>query len=377
MIPITKLLIGEEEAQAAARVIRSGWLAQGVEVARFEQAVADLAGARHGVAVSSGTTALHLCLAALGVGPGDEVLVPALGFVATANVVRHTGARPVLVDVDPRTFNLAPERLEPAITPRTRMILPVHQLGLSADMTPILALARSRGLGVVEDGACALGAEYHGRPVGALGNPCCFSFHPRKVITTGEGGVITTDDDELADTLRALRSHGMRACAREPHDAPTATSEPITLVGYNYRMTDVQAAVGQVQIGRLAGILERRKALARRYGAALSPAGLAAPVEPAGSRHTFQSYMVLLPDHFTASQRDLVIQRLADRGISTRPGLMALHLQPAHHDPTRPALPVTEALARRGLMLPLYPELSESDQDRVVRELCSAVGELG
>ena len=378
MIPITKPLIGEEEAGAAARVVRSGWLAQGAEVDRFEQAVASFVGARHAVAVSSGTTALHLCLVALGLRPGDDILVPALGFIATANAVCHTGARPVFVDVAPRTCNLDPARLEAAITPRSRAILPAHQLGLPAEMQPILELARAHGLHVIEDGACALGSIYRRTHVGALGRLCCFSFHPRKVITTGEGGAITTDDDELADTLRALRSHGMRVTAHERHSAGQVLAEELDLVGYNYRMTDIQAAVGRVQMERLPGIGKRRRTLARRYTDALAGTTIVPPAEPEHATHIFQSYMVLLPDHWATTQRDRLMQRLLDRGIATRAGLMAIHLQPVYrHDGAPPSLPVTEELARRGLMLPLYPELDEADQDRVIAELLAAVREEG
>ena len=377
MIPITKPLLGPEEREAAARVIRSGWLAQGPEVARFERAVADYVGAPHAVAVSSGTAALHLGLLALGVGRGDEVVVPALGFIATANVVRHVGARPVFIDVDRATFNLCPERLAAAVGPRTRAILPVHQLGLACELDRVLEIAAGVSAAVVEDGACALGARYRGQRLGTAGDLTCFSFHPRKVVTTGEGGMITTSDPALAERLRALRSHGVTVTAEARHASTDVLPEPeCELVGFNLRMTDIQAAVGVVQMERLPGIVGRRRELARRYGRLLAGSPVEPPAEPAHCEHAFQSYMVLLPPSATAEQRLQVMQRLLERGVTTRPSLMAIHLQPAHLPPdgSPPPLPVTEELARRGLMLPLYPQLTEAEQDTVVGELLSAVG---
>ena len=383
MIPITKPLLGEEEALAAARVIRSGWLVQGSEVARFEQSVAELVGARHAVAVSSGTCALHLALVALGIAPDDEVIVPSLGFIATANVVLHAGGRPVLVDVDSGTFNLDPRAVAAAITPRTRVVIPVHQLGLPAEMTPLLALADTHGLALLEDAACALGSEYHGQRAGSLGRLGCFSFHPRKVITTGEGGMVTTDDDGLADTLRALRSHGMTITPAQRHQARQVLesggaggrSEQCEIAGFNFRMTDVQAAVGLAQLQRLPEILRRRRQLARRYDQALAGSPISPPVAPAGLLHTYQSYMVLLPERCLATQRDAVIRQLLDQEISTRRALMAIHQQPLYRRlaGTPATLPVTEQVARRGMMLPLYPQLSEGEQDHVVRALIEAV----
>jgi dTDP-4-amino-4,6-dideoxygalactose transaminase len=377
MIPITKPLLGEEEAQAAAEVIRSGWLAQGARVEAFEQVVAAYVGAPHAVAVSSGTAALHLGLTAQEIGAGHEVILPSLSFIATANAVRYTGATPVFVDVDPRTFNVDPGKLQGAITPRTRAILPVHQLGLAADMDPIIKVARRHGLALVEDAACALGTICQGGQVGSSGRVCCFSFHPRKVITTGEGGMITTADDDLARRLRSLRSQGSVLPAYQRHQmSGVAGDEEHSVLGYNYRMTDIQAAVGLEQMKRLPGILRRRRALARRYSEILGASGttIIPPEEPEEGSHAFQSYMVLLEGPFRQPwTREAVMQRMADDGIATRGAVTAIHLQPLYrkHSGGR-ALPVTEAVAGKGLMLPLYPELEQGEQDRVVESLLRA-----
>jgi perosamine synthetase len=368
-IPITKTTTGEEEARAAAAVVRSGWLAQGPRVAEFERVVARYVGAPHAVAVSSGTAALHLALAALGVGPGDEVILPSLSYIATANAVRYTGATPIFVDVDRRTFNLDPGSLEPSLTPRSRVLLPVHQYGLPAEIDTIRALARDRRIAVVEDAACALGAVYRKERVGSNGL-CCFSFHPRKVITTGEGGMVTTGEGELAKQLQTLRAHGSTpADLRHRSSRVEALFEEIGQMGYNYRLTDVQAAVGIEQMKRLDGLLGRRRDLARRYRELLAGIeGVVTPVEPDGFSHTFQTYAVVLEGPWP---REAVMQQMLDRGIATRP-LMAIHQQPLYRDASRPPLPVTDQLVERGLMIPLYPQMSESDQDRVVEALTEA-----
>jgi dTDP-4-amino-4,6-dideoxygalactose transaminase len=371
-IPITQLVMGEAEAEAAAAVVRSGWLAMGAKTAELERAVATLVGARHAIAVSSGTAALHLALLASGVGPGDEVILPSLSYIATANAVLYVGAQPVFVDVDARTFNVDAVAIAAAITDRTRAIVPVHQIGLAVDLDPILAVARERALIVIEDGACALGASLHGRPVGGAPSAACvFSFHPRKVITTGEGGMIVTADAALAARLRLLRAQGASAAADARHASAELVFEEYCHLGYNYRLTDIQAAIGLAQLKRLPELLARRRVLAARYDERLATiAGIVTPLVPPGAAPTYQTYMVLLEGPWPRRE---VMEALHRRGIATRRAVMAIHLTPYYRQRFTPVpLPATEHIARRGLCLPLFPQLTDAQQDEVVAALHEA-----
>lgn len=355
----------DAEVQAVAAVLASGTLTQGPRVVSFEKAIAELVGAQHAVATTSATTALHLALAALNIAPGDEVLVPDFTFPATANVVVQQGARPVLVDIDLATFTVDVEQAERLVSPRTRAILPVHTFGLAADMEPILAMARRHGLAVIEDAACALGTSYHGQPVGALGTAGCFSFHPRKSITTGEGGMVTTNDPELADRLRLLRSHGgVRRGNRFTFEA----------AGYNYRLSDILAAIGIAQLDKLDWILRRRREIAERYRELLTDVpGIITPLEPAWGGHVYQSFVVLLDESIN---RDAVIAGLADEGIETTLGTYALHCQPYFqrtHGYRSGDLPASRAAFERTLTLPLFVTLDDATQDRVVASLLRVV----
>jgi perosamine synthetase len=366
-IPITKPYLGDEEAQAAANAIRSGWVAQGPLVERFERAVAERLGVAHAVATSNCTTALHLALLCSGIGPGDEVIVPSFSFIATANAVLHAGGRPVFVDIDPRTYNIDPRLIEAAITPRTRAIIPVDQIGLAAELDDVRAIAERHHLRVVEDAAPALGATYHGRPVGAISAVTCFSFHPRKSITTGEGGLITTDDATIAERARVLRSHGASISDLVRHQASSVTIEAYEELGYNYRMTDIQAAIGIEQLKKLDDVLARRQRLAERYNTLLGPLdGVAVPFAPDYAPHTYQSYCVRL-DPARVAGRDEVMARMLARNIATRRGVMAIHEEPyyvKHFGPV--SLPVTEAATRDTILLPLFATMTEAEQDRVV-----------
>jgi dTDP-4-amino-4,6-dideoxygalactose transaminase len=371
-IPITRPCIGEEEAAAAAEVVRSGWLTQGKRTQDFEEALAAYTGARHAIVVSNCTTALHLALVVAGVGPGDEVICPSFTYIATANAVLHAGATPVFVDIDARTYNTTADLLEAAITPRTKALMPVDQIGLAADMPSIMALARRRGLMVVEDAAPSLGAMVNGQKIGTFADLTCFSFHPRKSITTGEGGLITTEDDALADRLRTIRSHAASTSAFSRHASGTTDIEEYRELGWNYRMTDVQAAIGLVQLGRLDGILTERRRLAERYSRLLSVDGrIQVPYVPSGYPHTYQSYCVWL--HGGAS-RASVMAALADQGIATRRGVMASHLEPFYRERYPDlVLPVTEQATAETLLLPLYVGMTESEQDEVVSGLLAAL----
>jgi perosamine synthetase len=366
-------LLGEEEAAAAAEAVRSGWVAQGPRVAKFEAAFATRVGAGHGVAMSSCTTALHAALHLLGVQPGDEVVVPSFSFIATANAVRYCGGQPVFADVDPATGNLTAATVEPALTDRTRAVIVVDQGGVPADVDPIQALCTPRGIAVLEDAACAAGSTYRGGSVGAGAALAAWSFHPRKLVTTGEGGMVTTDDPEWASRLRRLREHGMSVSASDRHASGQVAPEAYLETGYNFRMTDVQAAIGLVQLSRLDGMVARRRELAARYQEALAGLpGLRTVRDPAWGTTNYQSFWVLLPDDAPISRNDL-LARLAVAGISARRGIMAAHLEPAYAGHPHRPLPVTEHLTARSLVLPLYHDLASSDQDQVVEAVRAAL----
>jgi len=367
-IPVARPSIGAEEERAVVEVLRSGWLAQGARVAEFEKRFAEYVGAAHAVAVSSCTTALHLALLSAGVQPGDEVLCPSLSFIATANSIRYTAATPVFVDIDPATYNMDPECVERAITPRTRAIMVVHQIGLPVALNEILEIATRHGLVVVEDAACAIGSEYNhqriGLPHSAL---ACFSFHPRKILTTGEGGMITTANEELAVRIRKLRQHAMTVSDLARHSSTQVVTESYDEVGYNYRMTDLQAALGLVQLQRLDDMLDRRRKLASRYSEHLSQIEwLTPPAEPIDCRHNFQSYMVRLNGNSPIG-RDELMQELLNRGISTRRGIMAIHREAPYRDARwDDRLPQTEYITDNTIILPLFHTMTEEEQSYVI-----------
>lgn len=377
-IAFARPVLGKPEERAAARAIRSGWVTQGPEVNAFELEFAAAVGAKHAVAVSSATTALHLALKAAGVGPGDEVVTASHSFVATANAVRYCGAVPVFADIDPATLNVDPACVEKLLSRRTRAILCVHQIGMPCDLDALAKLARRRKLVLIEDAACAAGSEVRwrgrwqrvGRPHGDV---ACFSFHPRKVLTTGDGGMLTTSRADWAAKFRLWRQHGMSVSDAARHGAKKVVFESYETLGYNYRMTDIQAAIGRVQMGRLEGILVERRRLAARYNTLLDgDERIGLPFEPAGYRHTYQSYCIRLRG---SRSRPEIMAELAAAGIASRRGVMAIHLEP-YYRARFPAvsLPATEAAASETLLLPLFAGMTGDEQDTVVSRLKAALG---
>ncbi|MHB9075448.1 MAG: DegT/DnrJ/EryC1/StrS family aminotransferase [Desulfobaccales bacterium] len=375
-IPVARPTLGEEEAAAARRAILSGWVVQGPEVEAFEKEFAAAVGAPLAVACSSGTAALHLALMALDVGSGDEVITVSSSFIATANAVRYVGAAPVFVDVMAETGNMDPALIEGAITPRTRAILAVHQLGMPCDLKRILPLAWEHNLLVVEDAACAVGSEISledgvwepiGRPRGDLAT---FSFHPRKIITTGDGGMITGRNLEVMQRLARLRTHAMSLSTAERHGAAKVVFEQYLEVGYNYRLSDIQGAVGREQLKRLPDLITPRRRQAARYQEGLSGCPqVVLPKEPAWARSNWQSYWITLTPQCPKSQVE-VMQALLSRGIHTRRGVMCAHREPAYRDVTlRQPLPVSEYLQDHSIILPSYPDMTDAEQDQVIEAL--------
>ena len=392
MIPITKPMLGEAEAEAARRVILSGWTSQGPEVAAFEKEFADYVDAPYACAVSSCTTALHLALLAIGVQSGDEVITVSHSYIATANTIRYCDATPVFVDIEPETFNIDPKQIEKAITARTRAILCVHQLGMPCNLAAILDIARRHSLPVIEDAACAIGSEifWQGRWE-KIGNPqadiACFSFHPRKVISTGDGGMITTANAEWDAKFRLLRQHGMSVPDTVRHGASQVIFESYPIVGYNFRMTDIQAAVGREQLKRLPEIITQRRNLASRYKTLLAEIPeLGLPVEPDWARSTWQSFCIRLP---IESDQLQVMQSMLDAGVATRRGVMCSHREAAYPANTwsctgrSEGCNCTAGFCQRlrhsqeaqdhTIILPLFPQMTHEQQDFVVHALQEAL----
>jgi perosamine synthetase len=377
VIPIAKPVLEEGEAEAARQVVLSGWVTQGPQVAAFESEFAAHVGAPYACAVSSCTTALHLALLAVGVAAGDEVITASHSFIATANSIRYCGAIPIFVDIDPRTYNLDPQQVAAAVTSRTRAILAIHQMGMPCDLPALLGVASRHGIALIEDAACAAGSEIRidgqWQPIGRpLGDIACFSFHPRKVITTGDGGMLTTSNAAFADAFRLLRQHGMSVPDTVRHGSPQVVFEDYLAIGYNYRMTDIQAAIGRKQLERLPELVSHRRALASRYDELLGNLdGLLLPLEPEWARSNWQSYCVRLPDRVN---QKAVMQELLDQGIATRRGIMCSHREPCYaEEKPRHDLHKSELAQDHAILLPLYAQMTEEDQVTVATALRSAL----
>lgn len=372
MIAISLPHTGEEEWQACREPLMSGWLTQGPKVSQFEQAFAKRHQAKHALAATSCTTALHLILAAMDIGPGDEVIVPAFTWVATANVVLYCGATPVLVDIDRATYNLVPAQLASKITPNTKAIIVVHLFGMCADIDAIEKVAP--GIPIIEDAACAAGSAYHGRPAGTLGFAAAFSFHPRKSITTGEGGMVTTDNDALADKINTLRNHGASISEEQRHNGPRPyLLSEFNLLGYNYRMTDLQGAVGLVQLGKLDRFILERQQWAEFYKKELAPiTWLRCPVMPEGYTSGWQAYVCYLDETKAPMPRNKIMEYLQERGISTRPGTHAVHMLGIYRERFGFApddFPGARDCDTYTMAIPLHNRMSAEDYQYVVDTL--------
>ncbi|PWC05892.1 DegT/DnrJ/EryC1/StrS family aminotransferase [Agromyces badenianii] len=371
---VMKPWLGADEVAAVTEVIESGWVAQGPKVAAFERAFAETMQAGDAVAVSNCTTALHLALVVAGIGPGDDVVVPSFSFIATSNAPTYVGARPVFADVDAATGNVTAGTLAAALTPATRAVIIVDQGGVPVELGPIRALCDPKGIVVIEDAACGAGSSYDGRPVGAGAELATWSFHPRKILTTGEGGMLTTSKPEWAARARRLREHSMSVSAADRHASLVSPAEEYGEIGFNYRMTDLQAAVGLVQLGKLAEVVERRRANAARYRELLSGVpGIRLVADPAWGTSNFQSlWLEVAPEY--PLDREALLLALAEAGISARRGIMAAHRQPAYadRDTGGAPLPITEQLTDRTLILPLFHQLTGEELERVARVIREA-----
>lgn len=369
-IPITRPYFDKDEERAVVQVLRSGWVTQGPKVAEFEEAVCQFTGAKYGVATTSATTALFLSLHLLEIGVGDEVIVPSFSFIATANVVIQVGAKPVFVDIDPKTYNIDPVKIEEAITKKTKAIIPVDQVGLPCDMISILKIAKKYKLHVIEDSACALGSSINGRRIGSFGELSCFSFHPRKTVTTGEGGMILTNNAAWAKKLRMLRHHGMSISDVARHKSSKIVHERYPVIGFNFRMSDIQAAVGVEQMKKLPILLEKRASLASRYTSKFVNSELIIPpFVPEGYVHNFQSYVIRLKSNKLIS-RDGLMQKLLNVGVATRVGVMAAHLEIGYINLFgKVFLPYTEAANRETMTIPLFPQMKKTEQDFVIENI--------
>jgi perosamine synthetase len=370
LIPIAKPYLTNAEADEASRVVLSGWVAQGPKVKEFEEKFAEYTGARYAVAISNCTAALHLSMIVSEIGAGDEVICPSMSYIATANSIRYTGATPVFAEVDPVNFNLDPADAESKITSRTKAIMIAHQIGMPADIDAFKEICARHNIKLIEDAACASGSSYKGKKIGSHSELVCFSFHPRKVITTGEGGMITTSNEKLRDRLKLLRQHAMASSSIDRHNTSSALSEDHVELGYNYRMTDIQAAVGIVQLSRLDEIVMERRNIAANFIRNLSDIKwLMMPEEKEGFFTNYQSFAVRVHNDSPVSRDELML-RLGEKGISTRRGVMTAHRETAYKDLySKLSLPVSESASDNSLMLPIFVPMLKDDIGKIIERV--------
>ncbi len=370
MIYLTRPYLTKKEAKSAYNTVLSHWLTQGARVEEFEKKFASYVGAKYAVAVTNCTTALHLSFITAGIGPGDEVICPSLSFIATANAIIYVGAKPVFSEVEFDTYNLDPKYAEKLITSRTKALLIVHQLGMPADIDVFTRLARKYNLKIIEDAACAAGSVYKGKKIGSHSSLVCFSFHPRKVITTGEGGMITTSNKKYFNRLRLLRQHAMSVNDRIRHLSKKIVFESYPEVGYNYKMTDIQAAIGTQQIKKLDWLIQKRRQIAKRYRDFFSKINyISLQKEDDNCYSNYQTFSIYL-DKKSPLSRNMLMQKLLDAGISTRRASMAIHRERAYKNLYKNfTLPVTERLADRSLSLPLYAQMKHQEIDYVISKI--------
>lgn len=370
MIPIAKPYLNQDDAQAAYDVIMSGWITQGPRVQEFEEKFAAYTGAKHAVAVSNCTTGLHLAMIVAGIGAGDEVICPSMSYIASANSIMYVGAKPVFAEVHPETYNLDVADAERRITSKTKAILLVHQIGMPADIDAFRALCDKYKLLLIEDAACAAGSSYKGKKIGSHSDLVCFSFHPRKVISTGDGGMVTTNNEAFAERMKLLRQHGMSVNAGARHGATKIIFEDHLEVAYNYRMTDIQAAVGIRQLEKLDWIVEERRKIAERYLTALADiACIRLPKEESGYFTNWQSFSIYLKPEAPLTRNELM-QALLDKGIASRRGVMTSHRETAYKEYCSGlSLPQTEDACDRSIIIPLYVPMKDEDIDTVIKGL--------
>ena len=372
MIPIAKPYLNQEDAQAAYDVIMSGWITQGPRVQEFEEKFAAYTGAKHAVAVSNCTTGLHLAMIVAGIGSGDEVICPSMSYIATANSIMYVGAKPVFAEVHPETYNLDVADAEQRITSKTKAILLVHQIGMPADIDAFRALCDKHNLVLIEDAACAAGSSYKGKKIGSHSDLVCFSFHPRKVISTGDGGMVTTNNEAFAERMKLLRQHGMSVNAGARHGATKIIFEDHLEVAYNYRMTDIQAAVGIRQLEKLDWIVEERRKIAQRYLTELADiACIRLPKEESGYFTNWQSFSIYLKPEAPLTRNELM-QALLDKGIASRRGVMTSHRETAYKEYCRDlSLPRTEDACDRSIIIPLYVPMKDNEVTTIILTLQS------